>query len=235
MWVDQVDPGAVRTQQPRRLVHAELEDRRQVGRGADPGGDLAQGSFDVRALRVLAPGRIQRLDESDVPHRGGSMVRERTDEPDLGRREGIATARERSKGPVDGVPGDQGRHDHRTDANVAHDAIRFGCVIERWVVEVVAGDHDAALRHGPAEHSDPDRQVDRSDPLPAPGAVDAGVVGEPQPVRLGIEEVDHRAIRVEKSGGLVDRGRQQVVDVAVTAIGILPAVEGAEGWFRDRD
>ena len=53
--VDQVDPRAIGAQQAGRLVDAELEDRRQVGGGTDPGGDLAQRPLDVGPLGELAP------------------------------------------------------------------------------------------------------------------------------------------------------------------------------------
>ena len=51
--VDQVDPRTVGAEQAGCLVDTKLEDRGQVGGGADPRRDLAQGALDVGPLGEL--------------------------------------------------------------------------------------------------------------------------------------------------------------------------------------
>ncbi len=43
----------------------------------------------------------------------------------------------------------------------------------------------------------------------------------------GVDQVDHRAVRVEQAGRLGHRGDEQVVDLAVTAVGIPAEPAGA--------
>ena len=71
-----------RVQQAGGLVDAQLEDGRQVGRGADAGRDLAQGPLDVGPVGQLATGRVEVLDQADVGHRRGGVVGQGADEPD---------------------------------------------------------------------------------------------------------------------------------------------------------
>ena len=52
-----------------------------------------------------------------------------------------------------------------------------------------------------------------------------------------VDQVDHRAVRVEQAGRLGDRGDEQVVDLAVTAVGIPAEPAGTAagrglGWRR---
>ena len=85
--VDEVDARAVGVEQADRLVDRALEHGRQVGRRADPRGDLAQRALDVGA-RAASSARewSSSLDEPGIRHRGGGMVGQRPDEGDVRRR-----------------------------------------------------------------------------------------------------------------------------------------------------
>ena len=148
------------------LVDAQLEDRREVRGGADPGRDLAQGPLDVGPVGQLASRRVQVLDEPDVGHGRGGMVGQGADEGDGRRAECVGAGREGAHRPEDGLPGDERCDDHRADADVAHDPVRVLRVRERRVVEVVAGQDDRTLGDGLPEHARRRRAGRSSGPTP---------------------------------------------------------------------
>ena len=202
-------------------------------RGADPRPDLAQRPLGIRPLGQLRARGVERLDQPDVVHRGGGVIGQRPDEPDLRRVERVRARREGAQRPEDRVAGRQRRGDHRADAEVLDDTVRVGGMVEGRVGEVVAGQDDGALGDGPAEDADPDRQVDRAHPGATASALDARVMGEPEMAGRRVHEVDHRAVGVEQPGCLGDRGDQQVVDLAATAIGV-PAGAPTIAWLSGR-
>ena len=230
--VDQVDPSTVGVHQPGRLLDGQLEDRRQVGRGTDPGGDLAQRAFDVGPSGEFPARRVEGPDQPGVGHRRRRVVGQGPDEPDVGLAEGIEPGRERAERAEDLVARDQRRHDHRPDPDVADDPVRVVGVVERLVGQVVARqDHRSPLDREP-EHPRPDGQVDRADPFATALAPDAGVVGEAKVPGRRIDEVDDRAVGIEKARRLVDGGDQELVDVACTAVRV--ATGAAPGATRRR-
>ena len=79
--------------------------------------------------------------------------------------------------------------------------------------DVIAGDDDPALGHGPAEHPRPDFQLDRTDPLATAVVCDPGVVSEPEDPGLLVEEVCHGAVGPEEAGSLVDGTTEDGVDI----------------------
>ena len=83
-------------------------------------------------------------------HGRGGMVGQRPDEADLGRAEGVRPRREGAERPEHLVAGDERRHDHRADADVADDPVGVLGVGERRVGEVVAGQDDRRARRRPA-------------------------------------------------------------------------------------
>ena len=220
--IDQVDARALGPQQAGGLVDGPLQDCRQVGRGADPGADLAQRALRLGALGQLRPRRVEGLDEPGVGHRRRRVIGEGPDQRDLG---GVEGRRSRAEGPErteDLVRVDERGGDHGPDPDVLDDPVRVRGMVERRVDEVVVGaDHGAPL-DGIPEHAGPDRQPDRADPRPAAGAADAGVVREPKVPGLRIEDVDHRPVGLEQARRLGDGGDQLVVGLAVPAVGIAP-------------
>ena len=168
---------------------------------------------------------VERLDQARVAHRRGGMVGQRPDEarsgPGRTRRPGSRTCRARRtprrRRPAARRPSSGSRCRGRPRSGSS------ACG-ERGVRQVVAGHHDRALGDGPAEHARR-RPAGRSrGPSSRPRwlSMPASCAKRRMAGRR-VEQVDHRPVGVEQAGGLVDGGRQQVVDVAAAAVRVVPA------------
>ena len=212
LGVEDVQDRAVGVDQPARLVDGPLQDRIEVGGTADPCRDLAQAALDLGSPGELAARPIEVGDEPDVGHGRGRVVGERADERDLGGVERPGPGGERPERAEHLVAADHRGDDHRADPDVLDDLVRVGRVREGGIVRVVIGLDHRAVGHGPAEHPGSDRQLDPPDPAAAPRAPDPRVEREAQDAGVRVEQVDHRAVRVEQAGGLVDGAHEQGVD-----------------------
>ena len=105
-------------EQARGLVDDPLEDVIDIREHRDPRADLAQRPLRLRALRELGLGALELADQARVRDRGGGVVGERADEPDVRRREMVGLARVDPERAEDRVAGDERRHDHRAQARV---------------------------------------------------------------------------------------------------------------------
>ena len=210
--VEDVQDRAVGVDQPARLVDGPLEDRIEVGGTADPCRDLAQAALDLGAPGQLTARPVEVGDEAGIGHGRSRVVGERSNERDLGGVERLGPDRERAERAEHLVAADHRRDDHRADPHVLDDLVRVGRVREGRVVRVVIGLDDRTIGNGSAEHSRSDRQLDPPDPAAAARAADAGIEREAQDAGVGVEQVDHRAVRVQEAGGLVDRAHEHRVD-----------------------
>ena len=134
--------------------------------------------------------------------------------------------RERAEPAEHLVAGDEWRHHHRGDAEVLDDAVRARRVPERGVGRVVRRDDHAAGSDRPAEHADARRELESADPRACARSLDASVMSEAQVAALGIDQVDHRPVGIEQSGGLLDRGGEQAVDGAGATVRVALATRG---------
>jgi hypothetical protein len=210
--VEDVDPGSVCAEQPRRLVDRPLEDLLGVAEGDDPAADLAQRALRIRPALDVRPRAAELLDEVGVGHRRRGMVRQGPDERDLRVAQGVDSAGERPHRPERPAAADEGGHDERMDREVGDEPVRVGEVDERGVVRVVAGPGDLACGDGPAEQAHADLELERADPRPAAVVGDPGVVGETEDA-LGVEEIGHGPVRAKQSGSLLDRALEDRMDV----------------------
>jgi hypothetical protein len=112
------------------------------------------------------------------------------------------------------------RHDHRADADVGHDAVGPLGVAEGRVRAVVIGGDDPALDDGPSEHPGARGELEAADPRAATRALDAGIVRESQVPGRGVDQVDHRAVGIEQTGGFLDGLGEQLVDAAHAPFGV---------------
>ncbi len=212
LGVEDVEDRAVGVDQPGRLVDGSLEDRIEIGGTADPSRDLAQAALDLGAPGQLPSRPIEIFDEPGICHGRGRVLGERADERDLGGVERSGPGGERAECAEHLVAADHRGDDHRADPDVLDDPVRVGRVREGRIVRVVIGLDHRTIGHRPAEHPRSDRQLDPADPAAASRAPDAGVEREAQDIGVGVEQVDHRAVRVEEAGCLVHRAHEQGVD-----------------------
>ena len=82
--VVQVDPRAVRFEQPGRLVDDLLEDLVGLEDGRDAGRDLTQRLFRIRTTGELRTRACQRVDEPGVGDRDGGLAGQREDQSRVG-------------------------------------------------------------------------------------------------------------------------------------------------------
>ena len=187
-------------------------------------GDLAQRPLDIGTRRQLRAGLVQLRDEPGVGHRRCRVVRERPHKRDVRRAECRLAAAERPERPEHLVAVHEGRGDHRPDADVHDDAVGVHSVVEGRILEVVIGEDHPTRRHGLAEHAGPDRELDRAHPRAAAAAADPGVVREAEVPGRRVDQVDHRPVRLEQTGGLGDGRDQLLVDRASAAVRVMGAV-----------
>ena len=212
--VDDVDARAVAVEQAEGLVDRELDDRLGIAGAGDPGAELAQAPFDDGLPLPGLAGPIELGDQPGVGHRERRVLRERADQRDLGRGEGVGAARERAQRAEHLRPGDERRDHERAQADLVDEAVRPCRVAERRVVVVVLGDDHPALGDGLAEHPGADRQPQLADPVAGFRVGDARGVGEVEDVRVGVEQVEERAVGVEQAGGLLGGVLEQPILVA---------------------
>ena len=207
--IDDVDAGAVAAQEPQRLLDRVLDDRPGVARARDPGAQLAQRALDDR-LAGERPLRARELvDEAGVRHRERRVVGERADQGDLGRRERVGHRREHPERPEHLLAGGHRRDDQGADPGLPHESVGRARVDERRVECVVAGDGNPPLGHGPAEHADPDGELEATDPVVRTQPGDPGVVREPQAPGRRVEQVEDRAVGPEEAGRLLGGAPQE--------------------------
>ena len=110
-----VDPGAVRFEQPGRLVDDPLEDLGRVQDGRHAGCDLAQRPLGIGAPGDLGPGALQLLDQAGVRDRDGRLVGEGRQQAGVLGIEGVGPVRVGVDDAEHLVAMDQRRGDHRPD------------------------------------------------------------------------------------------------------------------------
>ena len=209
---DQVDPDALRAEQPGGLVDDVLEQIARVADRGDPGGDLAKRPLGVGLAAELLARAIQLLDQPGVRHRDRRLAGEGLDEPGVVLAERVALARVDGQGPERPSVADQRNRDDRPDLVAADVGIGALGVLEPVVVEVVAGEDRLHLA---------DRLA--GDPLARLGLAAAGdraeaglpagrrVVGPVEPAGGLVEDVDPGSIGVQQAGSLVDGSLEDVL------------------------
>ena len=200
-----VDPGAVRFEQPGRLVDdplehlVGLEDRRHAGR------DLAQGPLRVGTPGDLRSRPLELLDEPGVGDGHRRLVGQGRQECRILRVEGVRPVAVDGDGTDDDVAVDERRRDDRLDAAGADERVALLGVGEPVVLEVVAGPFDLAGLHRPAGDAGIGRQGGVFEQRQVDGrAVDRFTAGPHVGHRGCPDEVDHRADRAHQPDRRVD-------------------------------
>ena len=199
--VVQVDPRAVRFEQPDGLVDDLLEDLVGLEDGRDAGGDLAQGLFRIGTTGELGARARQRLDEPRVGDRDGGLAGKGEDKPRVGLAESTAfLGVDLDDAERAGVAGDRDR-DHRLEPGPLVELGRFGGRREERR-EVAVGDDDPVLRDGCPGRADTDRDPELRPLLGAEHARQPVVVGPVEVAGRRVEEVEDHAVGTDQAPGL---------------------------------
>ena len=211
--VEEVDDGARRAEQAGRLVHDVLEQLRRVLDRHEPARDLAQRALRVGGVLERRLRGREAVDEAGVRERDRGLAGERVEQPDRVVAERVPVAVARLEHPEQAVLADDGRRDHRVQADLLDALVALLVVLEPVVDHVVAGRGRAAKADGEPREAD-GRLVG--------GRVEHGRVGERAAFRVGpeqralhgLDEVESDALGVEEACGLVDDPVEQAARVA---------------------
>ena len=203
LGVVQVDPRAVRFEQPGRLVDDLLEDLGGLEDGRHAGRDLAQGLFRVGSTGELRARASQCVDEPRVGDRDGGLAGKREDQARIGLAERPAfLGVDLDDAERAGVAGDRGG-DHRLEPGALVELGRFGRRREERR-EVAVGDDDPVLGDGGPGRPDADRDPELRPLLGAEHARQAVVVGPVEVAGRRVEEVEDHAVGPNQAPGLGD-------------------------------
>ena len=203
--------GAVRAEEPSRLLDDAGEELPRIAQRRDPRGDVAQRSLGLGPRLQLALGLLQLVDQAGVEHRDRGLVGERAEEVRLVRAEGSRRRREDRQRPERPALRDERGDRDRPEADLRRDRGVVGVEGEARVAEVV----DRVERRPPGDRPPDDVLADPAG-LPAPAAlgVEAADVAHRDRAADRVEEVDDRPLRAEQPGGLVGDVLEQLAGVA---------------------
>ena len=204
--------GAVRAEQAARLLDDAGKDLAGIAQRGDPGGDVAQRAFPLRARLEGGLGSLQLLDEAGVRHgdrglvgqdaRGGRRRRRRT---------GSAGRRRRSACRALPAPRRAGAIASERSPTARATLVLVGRVLEPGIVEVVGREQRRPLGERSADDVLADERIAPAEP---PLLVDPRVVAPLDPAGHRVEQVDDRAVGVQQAGGLLDDVLEQVAGLA---------------------
>ena len=225
--VEEVDPGAVCTDQPARLVDDALEDARRVVDCRDAHRDLAKGPLRVGPPRDARLRGFEGGDESGVRQGDGGLCDEGEEERLVAFAEGLWPRRPDGHGPERAVLADERRRDDGADPLGARVLVRPLRVREPLVTHVVAGPERGAGPEGDPGDADVRRAVLLAWPLVV-GQLATRHVDTLEQAGLGVDEVEFRAVGVEQADSLVDGPPDDLVGLPERAD---PGPDLAEGPF----